>query len=252
MSLLAAASSSVRCDLCCQLLPSAAALAAHAASCFEELSQAFNDGLATAKGDWTVHTQAVLAASKLADELAASSLLPLPPSSLMRKDDPAQERKSLVRHAHTLLEMMASKGAPSKAVSSDALTTQLLQFKATHAGALREFSQQLLSQLPSGAADGTDDSANKLLLSAGVRLCSFVLNEAAFACGKPSRLLLHPPKLVTLSVEEFAQRFVGAWMRQDHPRHIKAGYGSTWSYGLCSEFIGHALNDPAESNAPAN
>jgi hypothetical protein len=253
MSLPAAASSSaavVRCDLCCQLLPSAAALAAHAASCFEQISQAFNNGLPTAKGDWTAHTQAVLAASKLtasADELAAPSPPSLPPSSLMRKADAAQERNLLVRHAHMLLEMMISKDAPasSKAVRSDALTTQLLQFKATHAGALREFSQQLLNQLPSGAADGTDDVPTKLLLSAGMRLCSFVINEAAFACGKPSRLLLHPSKLASLSVEEFAQRFVAAWMRHSQPRQINAGYGNNWSLGLCSEFIG-TRNGPTE------
>jgi hypothetical protein len=212
----------VRCDLCCQLLPSAGALAAHASSCFEQLSQAFKDGLPTAKGDWTAHTQAVLAASKLtasADELAAPSPPPLPPSSLTRKDDPAQERKLLVRHAHTLLLLMEANSAPtsSNAARSDALTTELLRVKAAHAGAaLREFSQQLLSQLPNSAADGTNDTAIKLLLAAGVRLCGFVFGQTALARGQPSRLPLHPPSLAALSVEEFAHRFIDALVRHNH------------------------------------
>jgi hypothetical protein len=226
----------VRCDLCCQLLPSTVALAAHAVSCFEQLSQAFNSGLPTAKGDWTAHTQAVLAASKLtasADELAAPSPPPLPPSSLTRKDDPVQERKLLAGHAYVLLKLLEANdgSASSKAVSSDALTSQLVQLESAHTKALSEFSQQLLSQLPGGAADGTDDAATKVLLSAGVRLCSFVLNEIAFARGQPSRLLLHPPSLAALSVEEFAQRFIDAWIRHGQESlYMNAGYPN----GLCS------------------
>jgi hypothetical protein len=167
MSVITAASSvpsaSVRCDLCCRLLLSAAALAAHAVTCFEQLSQAFNSQLTIVKGDWKAHTQAVLAASK---------------PSLHRRNDPLEERQLLVQHAHSLLQMMQTSrhSAAAPAAGSDALTTQLLQLKAAHASLLRQFSQQLLSQLPESAAlDATDATSTRLLLAAGIQFCSCAL-----------------------------------------------------------------------------
>jgi hypothetical protein len=218
MSLLAAASSSVRCDLCCQLLPSAVALAAHAVSCFEEITQAFNDGFSTAKRGWAEYKQAALAASKPPKPSPVVPPSLLPPSPLTRKDDAVHERKLLVHHARTLLKLLDAADAPpsSAATGSDPLTKQLLQQKTIHADALRQSSQQLLNQLTNGAAGRMDDVATKLLLSAGVRLCSFVTSQAVLARDQPSRLLLHPPSLAALSVEEFAHRFVDAFVRHSH------------------------------------
>jgi hypothetical protein len=209
MSVITAASSvssaSVRCDLCCRLLPSAAALTAHAASCFEQLSQAFNSQLTIVKGDWNAHTQAVLAASK---------------PSLHRRDDPLEERQLLVQHAHSLLQMMetARDSAAAPAAGSDALTVQLLQLKATHAHAslLRQFSQQLLSQLPTSAALGaTDVTSTRLLLAAGIQFCS-----CALLCAELRQAGNPPPSahvtgwelgsLAPLSLPELTFRFIDA------------------------------------------
>jgi len=235
MSVIAAASSvssaSVRCDLCCQLMPSTAALAAHATSCFEQISQAFNNQLTMAKGDWTAHTQAVLAVYKLTAS-SGSPAVPSPPSpSLLRKADPLEEQQLLAQHARYLLQMLgAVSGSPAPVTGSDIMSAQLRELKMAQAATLRQFSQQLLSQVSNATqTDPSNATATRLLLGAGIHFCSVILERPSPPVA-PSGVDWQLTMLVPLGLPELAIRFIDAIVQ-----HNGASVHSSWKRSSCQK-----------------
>jgi len=217
----ASASASVRCAVCCRLVPSTS-LQSHSQQCFDDMAAEYIAALPTVKSDDVrVHTRLVVAASKRTAPASLVSAPTPPPLWQRRHADSGRERETLVRRAAHLLEVADADSDESDGevatvsvrLADDTLAALLLQRKGGgHADPLRSLCRRMraLLDLPS---HGSDAMQTKLHLVAALQLTIFALEAGADSSpsGPPVRLTLQLPEMPGLGTHAWLFRFAEAY-----------------------------------------
>lgn len=214
-----AGGATVRCDLCCQMVPSAC-LRSHSLQCFDDMASTYIAALPTVKSaDVRAHTRAAIEASKRTAPAALVAMAPLPPLSQRRHADSRREREILIQRAAHLLDVAGAGdeekdddcAAVSVHLAGDALATLLHQRKRSNSDLLRFLCKRLRSMLDE-PGHGNDSMQTKLHLVAALQLTLFAMEADGGAGGASStRLTLQLSTLPGLSTHAWLFRFAEAY-----------------------------------------